>query len=433
MKSLELYRLEQGECTVLLGDSGKELLMVDCGGVASISEAGDMSASRVASSFLEKYSGVEKRSILLSHYHWDRLSALQNILQMNPNWFDAVYCPYSPCDRRGDPLLLEYGIFMEVFQKDLPGYDPGAGAPLYLFSKKKGWPVPEHLHVLKERDRFSAAGVCYEVLWPKKERYPFGAVFLSVMEELNVAVSSPFLSDEVKQFWEWKKELCQIWLARVEAAPEGSAAADERYTALLQKLPAMRETLAGMPLAQDIREILNRPVTRNAFRQEMNGASLVFHNRRIVEATLDDILFTGDATPETMDQLADKLYDGYFAVKVPGKGLPSYWSHVLGEISCQHLLISGSSYREDRMASEYMEIQAIRHCTYPESCAWYRTSGRSCNRMNICYDLPEEAALTIKCPFAGGGKLENCGCRIFLVGEKNRYSCLCDGLPAVIH
>lgn len=433
MKFLELHRLEQGECLVLADESGKELLMADCGGLTGgpLDEWGQ-GASRVAPSLLERYRRIEKRTFLLSHYHRDRFSAMQDILLEDKNYFSAVFCPASPCDRRGHPLLLEYGIFMEVFLKDGPGYDAAAAAPLYLFSEAPGYPSLESLRLLRAGDTFSVGNVLYEALWPEQKKYPFGELFAAAVEEMNVCVSSPFLPPEAARFRQWKEEFCREWLKCGEAP---SKDAWERGKELLAQLPVLREELSSMPFAPDIREILNRPVTRSAYRWEADGASLVFHNRRVMEASLDDILLTGDATPETMDRISSKLYEGYFAAKVPGRGLPSHWSHVFGEISCQHLLISGPSRAEgeEAIAGEYLELSSMRHCTFPEACRWYRASGRSCNRMNVCYDLSGQPALSIKCPFVNGEKPDTCGCRIFIVSETGVRSCLCDGLPAAIH
>ncbi|MFR8003799.1 MAG: hypothetical protein ACLU62_12915, partial [Hydrogeniiclostridium sp.] len=369
---------------------------------------------------------------LLSHYHRDRFSAMQDILLEDKNYFSAVFCPASPCDRRGHPLLLEYGIFMEVFLKDGPGYDAAAAAPLYLFSEAPGYPSLESLRLLRAGDTFSVGNVLYEALWPDQKKYPFGELFAAAVEEMNVCVSSPFLPPEAARFRQWKEEFCREWL-RCGEAP--SKDAWEKGKELLAQLPVLREELSTMPFAPDVREILNRPVTRSAYRWEADGASLVFHNRRVMEASLDDILLTGDATPETMDRISSKLYEGYFAVKVPGRGLPSHWSHVFGEISCQHFLISGPSRAEgeEAIAGEYLELSSMRHCTFPEACRWYRASGRSCNRMNVCYDLSGQPALSIKCPFVNGEKPDTCGCRIFIVSEAGVRSCLCDGLPAAIH
>ncbi len=433
MKCMELHKLEQGECLVLVENSGQELLMADCGGLTSgpTDERG-IGAARVAPSLLERYRRIGRRSFLLSHYHKDRFSAMQDILLEDKNYFSSVYCPNSPCDRRGHPLLLEYGIFMEIFLKGTPEYDEAAAAPLFLFSEIPGYPALETLHILKEGDTFSAGGILYEVLWPQNEKYPFGEIFASAVEEMNVCISSPFLPKAAARFRQWKEDFCREWLL---CASQPSKENWEKGKSLLSQLPALREELSSMPFAPDIREILNRPVTRNAYSWETDGASLVLHNRRTMEASLDDILLTGDATPETMDRVSEKLYEGYFLVKVPGRGLSSHWSHVFGEIACQHLLISAPFPQEGEafLAKEYLEIPAMRHCTCPEACRWYQASGRSCNRMNVCYDLEGKPALSIQCPFVSGGKPETCGCRIFVVSESGIRSCLCDGLPAVIH
>ena len=73
-------------------------------------------------------------------------------------------------------------------------------------------------------------------------------------------------------------------------------------TSLLLQIDELAPQLNLLPPAPDVREILNRPVVRTAYADELNAASLVFHNRRTQEASLDDILMTGDAAPETFEQ-----------------------------------------------------------------------------------------------------------------------------------
>ena len=188
-----------------------------------------------------------------------------------------------------------------------------------------------------------------------------------------------------------------------------------------------------LPPAPDIQEILNRPVTKAAYTEELNAASVVFHNRRTQEASTDDILMTGDASPETLDALAELLYENYYIIKAPHHGTASHWSHLLSEISSSHILVSNGDYQKaGKIAPAYLELPAVKHCTNCSACDWYAVSGCSCNRMAVCYDLANGAGLTIKCPYVCGAQ-QSPDCGIFIVGATGRRSCLCDNLPVQIN
>lgn len=425
MKQVELHVLDYGECVVLRGEAG--ILMVDCGGEARrFSPEGEAREVSVRPSLLERYRKEKERRFLLTHYHLDRVSALRSILKTRKDCFQKLYAPSMPCDRYGRPLLLEYSLFLQLFQEE---QDPSGGTILQLFSEEEGFASFGELSLLQKGDSFAFDGTDYEVLWPAEERYPFSPLFREAVEALHVCVSSPFLPAAAARFRELKEQLGDRWLACAkEPSPERAAA----YGETLQTLFAMKEELRSMPFAPDLREILNRPVNRQAFRQELDGAGLVIQNRRQAEASLDDILLLGDATPETLDAVSPDLYESYFIVKAPAGGHPDFWSHVLGEISCQHMLISTGGTRFP-LAAEYAELPCIRHCTRPEGCRWYQSSGCCCNRMCVCYDQEGEAGLTIRCPFVKGTAGSSCGSRIVVVSEEGERSCLCDRLPAVIH
>ena len=142
---------------------------------------------------------------------------------------------------------------------------------------------------------------------------------------------------------------------------------------------------------------------------------------------------TGDASPETLDALAELLYENYYIIKAPHHGTASHWSHLLSEISSSHILVSNGDYQKaGKIAPAYLELPAVKHCTNCSACDWYAVSGCSCNRMAVCYDLANGAGLTIKCPYVCGAQ-QSPDCGIFIVGAAGRRSCLCDNLPVQIN
>ena len=136
-----------------------------------------------------------------------------------------------------------------------------------------------------------------------------------------------------------------------------------RCKRLLDKIEAMAPSLQLIPAAQNIIEILSRPAVREEYANAQNTASIVFQNHRTREASLDDIIMTGDATPETFDQIAEELYDAYYIFKAPHHGTASSWSHLFKDILKSHILISNGDYHAaGGVCMEWAEDEGIKHC-----------------------------------------------------------------------
>ena len=429
MEYVELYNVEYGEC-VVLGGAHHDILMVDCGSMnRSRKEDGRELTLCVSEEIFERYRKASSRTFLLSHCHRDHLSGFWNLLGKEPKYFNQIYLPASPCDRSGRALLLEFALFVFVFLRDQTDYSRANIASLRLFERTARASGPETVRGLGAGDSFVFVGVTYDVLWPPREDYPFSDLFAGAVEELNIELSSPFLPECARTFQALKNEFCRAYCRAASGAPLDAQAIAE-CTSLLVRIDELAAELNLLPPAPDIREILNRPVTRTAYADALNAASVVFHNRRTQEASLNDILMTGDAAPETFDAIADKLYAGYYILKTPHHGTASHWSHIFFELSAEHLLISSGGYdKGGKIAQEYVDFPAVKHCTNSEPCQWFQGSGCSCGRMAICYDLEDGPALSIKCPFVRG-ETQEAACRIYVVGSSGRRSCLCDNLSA---
>ena len=74
---------------------------------------------------------------------------------------------------------------------------------------------------------------------------------------------------------------------------------------------------------------------------------------------------TGDASPETLLELMDQLYDGYYILKAPHHGTASGYSPLFGDMSFAHILISNGEYHAGgAIAQEYIDREdSVRHCT----------------------------------------------------------------------
>ena len=432
MKSVDLHNVEYGECVVLNGHNGG-ILMVDCGSSnQKIRERDVPFTAYVNPTLLELYGNCPERSFLLTHFHRDHLCGLMQILSARPGWFQRIFLPAQPCDRYGSPLLLEFALFVYSFLGRQTDYAIVNVSSLKILERAVQLTPAAQVVPVGQGDCFGFDGVAYDVLWPPRRDCVFSDLFAGAVEEMNVCLSSPFLPECARQFLALKNAFCQAYLACCAGGPLDALRVAE-CSRLLAEIDALLPAVNLLPSAPDIQEILNRPVTKAAYTEELNAASVVFHNRRTQEASTDDILMTGDASPETLDALAELLYENYYIIKAPHHGTASHWSHLLSEISSSHILVSNGDYQQaGKIAPAYLELPAVKHCTNCSACDWYAVSGCSCNRMAVCYDLANGAGLTIKCPYVCGAQ-QSPDCGIFIVGAAGRRSCLCDNLPVQIN
>ena len=433
MQFLEVHNVEYGEC-IVLGGAHRDILMVDCGSSNRTIREGDTAFSAyVDPAILRRYAGCSARSFLLTHYHRDHLCGFHRILEASPNWFGRIFLPASPCDRQGRPLLLEFALFVYAFMSRQTDYSQVNISALKIFDRTAKLAGADRIFALKAGDSFTFDGVTYDVLWPAPQDFPFNSLFADAVEELNVCLSSPFLPQYARDFMRLKDEFCAAYTEMCLTAPVRQEKID-RVSSILYSIEHLIPQLQLLPAAPDIAEIIGRPATRTAYSDELNAAGIIFQNRRTSEASLDDILMTGDATPESMDAVSASLYDSYYIIKAPHHGTASAWSHLLTEIGASHIVISNGDYQQGGLiAAEYVDLPAIKHCTNCSACAWYRNSGCSCNRMACCYDLPGMPGLTIKCPFCRNPGKGDAPCRIRVVSSGGERSCLCDDKPVLIN
>ena len=434
MKALELVNMEYGECVVMLGRA-RDILMVDCGSVSQKLREGDVPMDTWLEQLASRYDGAMDRAFLLTHYHRDHLSGFQKLLDLRENYFSRVYLPRPPLDSNGRPILLEYALFAYLFaqpQSDAFQVNTWCIKAFRSLGEKLG---QDRVFTLAAGDRFHFDGVEYEVLWPRAENYPFDPQLGETLESLNILFASPFQSGCVQRFLKLKEEFLSLYVKCAEAfsvsgraLPEKRRAYLEHLNQILEDLEALREELGHTPQAHDVREALLSPLNAGAYTGDVNGASVVFQNVRTSGPSEQDLLMTGDATPETLVEIMDKLYDGYYLLKAPHHGTASGYSTLFADMSAAHLLISNGEYHAGgAIAQQYIDREdSVRHCTGSGACKWFQASQGCCNRLNYCYDQQEGPGLVIKCSAAGKLPRKFPGCAIRVVGPKGVRGCLCD-------
>lgn len=433
MDWLEMHNVEFGEC-IVLGSAKGNILMVDCGSMnTKIRENGREVSDYVENVLLPRYAKADNRTFLLTHFHRDHLSGLKRILKKKPFYFDRIFLPATPTDRRGRALLIEFALYVYAFMEGHTDFGQMSISALRIFEQTAETAGVEAVFAVGRESRFSFEGVEYEVLWPRLDEYPFSPLFSDIVDELDVCLSSPFLGGGAPRFLQLKKRFCEEYIHCCDICrPQGRAQLLEiqnsidRLKGCLKQIDELSASLQLLPAAQDIVEILSRPAVRSEYSDAQNAASVVFHNHRISEASYDDILMTGDATPETFDQIADDLYDGYYIFKAPHHGTVGSWSHVFGNIAKEHILISNGDYHAAGMICEqYPQEEGLKHCTNPSACRWFKETGYCCNRTAYCWEYCEKGALTLRCPKCTGAS-DNAACGIYVVSDRRDYGCLCD-------
>lgn len=434
MQWIELNDMEYGEC-VVLGGRDRTVLMVDCGSMSQKTRDGETPLDTRFEETAARYENAMDRFFLLTHYHRDHLCGFRKLLDARPGYFSRVFLPRAPTDGKGVPLLVEFALFAHLFsapQSDAFQVNTACVRIFRTLSEKLG---PDRIFTVGEGDAFRFDGVDYEVLWPRVDGFPFEPALSAVSEELNVLFSSPFQPDCVKRFLRLKEDFLGLYVRCCESLrvsgreqPEKRRALLGRLDELLSDLEKLKEELNLSPAAYKVREILENPVNAAAWSNAVNAASVVFQNRRVREAGCEDILMTGDATPETMAELTDRLYDGYFVLKAPHHGTASGWSSLFSDMSAAHILISNGEYHAGgAVAQEYIDkADSIRHCVNSHACRWFSASGACCNRLYACYDQENGPGLALKCPAASGKLRRDAGCRIRVVGPGGVRGCLCD-------
>lgn len=431
---LEMHNLEFGECTVL-GSLEGNILMVDCGSMNVKIRESDMEVTDyVENNIVPRYFDAKERAFLLTHFHRDHMSGLRYLLKRDHGFFHRVFVPAASVNQEGRALLIEFALYVFAFLSRQSEYSQMSVSALRIFERLHYALGIGNVYSLSRGSQFDFEGVTYDVLWPTAGDYPFSPLFTEIVDELDVCLSSPFLGRGAPEFLTLKNEFCGEYLRLCQlTAPQNRGYLGDmeeslsRCKKLLDTIEAMAPSLQLIPAAQNIIEVLSRPAVREEYANAQNMASIVFQNHRTREASLDDIIMTGDATPETFDQISEDLYDAYYIFKAPHHGTASSWSHLFKDILKSHILISNGDYHAGGgVCMEWAEDEGIKHCSNNAACAWFQEKGSCCNRTAYCWEICEKGAMTLRCPKVTGGSRDS-GCGIYVISFQSDRGCFCDG------
>ncbi len=422
MRWIDLHSVGWGQCVVLGGGRGG-VLMADCGSSnLKLGENGPGFYEYVTDSIVPRYREAENRSFFLTHCHRDHLCGLWRILSAAPGYFGALYLPVSPPAEDGRPVLLEFALCVSVFLSRLTGYARGNVAVLTLFPRAARLAGAGAVFPVRQGDSFFLDDAEYEVIWPPESGVPYPPELAAAVDAVDAMLSSSLLPSCAREFLTLRERFCAAYRAMCSFSPVREEDAAE-VRALYGRVKALTPQLLLLPCAAEAAALLSREKTRQAYSGALNASGAVFQNVRRGGPGPDDILMTGDASPQSLLAAAGRMYDGYCVIQAPHHGTAGYFFPL--EAAADHLLISNGPYAGGgEVARGYAEWPAVCHCTGGAVCSYEKEYGSCCNRLTRCGALPG-AALPVRCPaLSRPGSLPPC--RIRVVSPKKSVSCLCD-------
>jgi len=436
VKWIELHNVEFGDCTVLRGDN--QAFIIDCGSLNTVLNKGNCTFKDYVNAFAEHYGFIRKKYGLISHFHKDHVCGFTEILRENPQFFERIYLPSAPQDDCGNPLLLEFALLVYTFVTEKSDYCELVDNIVTAFSRIGTLSGTACMATLCQGDTFVFDDVTYEVLWPQQTEYPFSSQFYELVEQANQLLTTTW-GNQAELFLQYKDTFCDCYLRCIDlfslystATPTEKSEAITDLKWVLEQIDDLIYDLNGLPVAQDVAELVGSQKARIYFAKELNGASVVFQNVQQTEwlypkHTRQDLLFTGDATPKTMAQISELLHAHYYAVKAPHHGTESEWWDGWRNIEIDHILISNGHHAAGGMISaKYAQLPAIKHCTNCTRCHWFAETGKCCNYKKRCAENEHWLRKVKKCPANQRGETDvQRGCHIYTTGPAGIYACDC--------
>lgn len=371
---IRMYNVGFGDC-FCIRDKGKNLL-VDFG--TSNGKICGRTRNEVFDIIISDLSAIEKKNLLLTHFHLDHLSGLLYMMRKKKRAgeFEKIYLPdvFSQKEMSRTLTLLLLSDLMKN------SYLPSRQISLFALVEAL-CRYPQNVELLSRESKFENK---YIALWPDRNVIAEETEkILSFVEERNRSILERLIG--------FSEKLRQIV---VSMSVQGRDAAPGEGLWTVPELDReFKEIRASIEFQQMLGDMEEKKIELREFK---NIISIVFHNEKDGELNL---LFTGDVHKRHM-RLITENYDGqlplhehYWCVKVPHHGTEAYYFD-FQDYTPENMLISNGIYHANskkrakgyRTSARYAGLFHIRdahmYCSECECCEGY-SNGCSCKDCDI--------------------------------------------------
>lgn len=368
---IRMYNVGYGDCFCLRDRKGS--LLVDFG--TSNSRIEGRPRKETFDVIISDLTTIEKKNLLLTHFHLDHLSGLLYMLKHRSSAYEfgKIYLPDVFGEEKMNHTLVLLLLADLVKDSCLPSRQVSLFALVEALCKK-----PQKVELLRRGCLFEEK---YQALWPDRD---------IICEETEKVYD--VIKTEHKAVLE-KLEMFAEKLRRIVCSmtQENADLSDLPVPAVLER--EFRQMRTDTEFRELLHDVQDRKLGLRSFK---NRISIVFQNARDGELNL---LFTGDVQQSYMKQIADNydgeipLFEHYWCIKVPHHGTQEYYFD-FSKYAPENMLISNGIHysnskkqsKELRTSSQYGGLfyinDAHMYCSNCDCCDGYE-NGCTCKESDI--------------------------------------------------
>jgi hypothetical protein len=371
-----MYNVGFGDCFCLRDRN--ESLLIDFG--TSNSRIEGHPRKEVFDVIISDLTTMEKKNLLLTHFHMDHLSGLLYMIKRRNSAFEfeKIYLPdvFSRSEMNHTLTLLLLADMMK--DSYLPNRQVSLFALVEALCKK-----PQKLEFLSRGKIFEKK---YQALWPDTN------VIENEAEDTwkKIAENHEEALLKISGF----AEKLRMILCSMDINKENTEGESEFKIPLMSSLNRELRELRATPQCDQLIEYLSKE--NLPLRQFTYKISIVFQNARDSELNR---LFTGDIPPEYMQMIAENydgqipLYDHYWCIKIPHHGTQDYYFD-FSSYTPENMMISNGEYyshskkksKNLRTSPQYAGLFYINdthmYCANSDCCDGFR-NGCTCKESDI--------------------------------------------------
>lgn len=370
---IRMYNVGFGDC-FCIRDKGKNLL-VDFG--TSNGKICGRTRNEVFDIIISDLSAIEKKNLLLTHFHLDHLSGLLYMMRKKKraSEFRKIYLPDVFSGKEMSRTLTLVLLSDLLKNSYLPSRQISLFALVEVLCRH-----PQNVELLSRKCRFEEK---YIALWPDRNVIAAETEkILSFVEERNKSI--------LERLLRFSEKLRQIVISMTAS---GREAEEQRQWTVTELDKEFKEIRSSVEFQQMLEDMETKKIELREFK---NSISIVFQNEKEGELNL---LFTGDVQKKHMKMIAENydqqlpLHEHYWCIKVPHHGTEAYYFD-FGKYTPENMLISNGIYHANskkrakgyRTSARYAGLFHIRdahmYCSECQCCEGY-SNGCSCKECDI--------------------------------------------------